>query len=331
MESKLITKEEFEKRLVDFFAEGRLSQYPRKRRDRQILLKSIVNTLENDKDYTEAEINEAIKTWLDGMFNPSGLDHVTLRRELVDEGYLDRSKNGSRYWVMEPGPSRKRFEDSVDRVDSLQVVLTAKDSLDKTRRVKGEVRKKILDAALECFGTKGYEGASIRDIAEKAGVTLPNIYYYFKDKEGLYQAVLKDTVADLMEILIKLDDPEASFRDRFIALGKAKMRMAGQKNAAIELFIKEMLSSGITSPGLTPSLAGVMQTGLKYLEDMISAAVKKGEIKPINPRIGVLYLISLAFAHGSKFIAQFIKNRETMSDKEVEEFVDLIMKGLEKK
>jgi hypothetical protein len=74
-----------------------------------------------------------------------------------------------------------------------------------------------------------------------------------------------------------------------------------------------------------------MQMGFKYLEDMISVAAKKGEIKPINPKMGVLYLISLTFLHGSKFISQFIKNREPMSDEEIEEYVELIMKGLEKK
>jgi len=326
----LITKEEFEKRLVELFAQGRLTQYPRKRRDRHIIMKSISMTLIKDKDYSETEINEAIKSWLAGMFEPDGLDYVTLRRELVDEGYLDRSKNGSRYWVMEPGPSLKLFDASIDLVDSFGVVTSAKDSFDKTRRVKGEVRKKILDAGLDLFASKGYDGASIRDIADKAHVTLPNIYYYFKDKEGLYQAVLKDTVSDLMEILTKIDNPDLSFRERLIALGKAKMRLAGQKNAAVELILKEWISSG-DSPGFTPSLQGAMQTGFKYMENMISAAVKKGEIKPVNPKMGVLYFISLAFFHGSKFITQFIKNREPLSDEDIEEYVELIMKGLEKK
>ncbi len=330
METKLIPRAVFEKRLVELFAQGRLSQYPRKRRDRHITLKSICMTLDKGKDYTEAEINEAIKSWLTGMFEPPGLDYVTLRRELVDEKYLDRSKNGSRYWIIDPGPSDKWFENSVDSVDSFEVVASARDSLDKTRRVKGEVRKKILDASLELFASKGYEGTSIRDIADKAGVTLPNIYYYFKDKEGLYQAVLKETTTDLMEILTKLDNPDAPFRDRLVALGKAKMRLAGQKNAAIELLLKEWMSAGI-SPGLTPSLAEAMQVGSRYMEDMISTAVKKGEIKSLNPKTGVLYFIGLAFINGSKFIAQFLKNREPMSDEDIEEFVDLIMKGLEKK
>ncbi len=329
MQNKLITRNDFEKRIIELFAGKRLEGLPKRRRDKAVLLKALSLSLNSSREYKEAEINDLIREWLEKANASKRLDHVTLRRELVDEGFISRPRDGSRYWVTDP--RENLFEEDVDSVDVIATITNAREELEKTRRVKGEVRKKILNAALECFSAKGYEGASIRDIADKAGVTLPNIYYYFKDKEGLYQAVLNDTVSDLMEILTKLDDPEASFRDRFIALGKAKMRMAGQKNASIELFIKEMISSGITSPGLTPSLANAMQTGLKYLEDMISVAAKKGEIKPINPKIGVLYLISLSFVHGSKFITQFIKNREPMSDEEIEEFVDLIMKGLERK
>lgn len=329
VQNKLITRNEFEKRVVELFALKRLGGIPKRRRDKAVVLKALALSFNSSKEYKETEINDLIRNWLKKAEAPERLDHVTLRRELVDEGFLSRPRDGSRYWVTEP--KENLFEEDVDSVDVLAVITNAREEQEKTKRVKGEVRKKILNAALELFAVKGYEGASIRDIADKAGVTLPNIYYYFKDKKGLYQAVLKDTVADLMEILIKLDDPEASFRDRFIALGKAKMRMAAQKNAAIELFIKEMLSGGIASPGLTPSLAGAMQTGVKYLEEMISSAVKKGEIKPINPKMGVLYLISLSFVHGSKFITQFIKNREPMSDEDIEEFVDILMKGLEKK
>lgn len=330
MQNKFITRKEFEERLIQLFAQNRISAYPRKRRDRHILLKSIVMTLANGKDYTETEINQAIKAWLTGMHNPRGLDHVALRRYLVDEGYVDRSRNGSRYWVITPGPSTKLFEPDVGEVDVFSLVGEAKETHDKSRRKRGEVRQKILDAATELFSQKGYDGVSIRDIASKAGITIPNIYYYFKDKKGLYQATLQGSADNVLEILKKIDDPNASFRDRFVALAKAKMRLAKQKNPAFELFLKEWVDRG-GSPEFPPQLETVMSKSFKYMEEMIAQAVQRGEIRPINPKLGVWYLIGLIFMRSGKFLSKYMKTREVLSDDEVEEFVDLILKGLEKK
>lgn len=62
-------------------------------------------------------------------------------------------------------------------------------------QTRGEdTRRRILEAALDIFATEGYEGASTRQLAERAGVNLPAIQYYFGSKEGLYRAVIGDIV-----------------------------------------------------------------------------------------------------------------------------------------
>src|SRR5271169_4133407 len=54
-----------------------------------------------------------------------------------------------------------------------------------------DTRRRILDAAIEIFAAEGYDGASTRTIADRAGVNLPAIQYYFGSKEGLYRAVVE--------------------------------------------------------------------------------------------------------------------------------------------
>lgn len=62
-------------------------------------------------------------------------------------------------------------------------------------QTRGEdTRRRILEAALEIFAAEGYEGASTRQLAERAGVNLPAIQYYFGSKEGLYRAVIRDII-----------------------------------------------------------------------------------------------------------------------------------------
>ena len=51
-------------------------------------------------------------------------------------------------------------------------------------------RAAILEAALDLFSRQGYRGTSIREIAERAGVSTGNVYHHFADKETIFQTVL---------------------------------------------------------------------------------------------------------------------------------------------
>ena len=62
-------------------------------------------------------------------------------------------------------------------------------------QTRGEdTRRRILETALEVFAAEGYEGASTRQLAERAGVNLPAIQYYFGSKEGLFRAVIDSII-----------------------------------------------------------------------------------------------------------------------------------------
>ena len=56
---------------------------------------------------------------------------------------------------------------------------------------KSGVKQTILAKALELFSLKGYEGVPVSELTEAAGITKPTLYYYFKSKEGLFDAVCK--------------------------------------------------------------------------------------------------------------------------------------------
>jgi AcrR family transcriptional regulator len=95
-----------------------------------------------------------------------------------------------------------------------------------TAQTRGEdTRRRILATALEVFAAEGYEGASTRRLAERAGVNLPAIQYYFGSKEGLFRAVIDSIVerteshmAPLaVEVQAALADPQTP-RDALIEL-----------------------------------------------------------------------------------------------------------------
>jgi len=76
----------------------------------------------------------------------------------------------------------------------------AKASLRKAREVPASTKARILEAAEEVFATKGFEGASTREIASKAGVNISSLHYHWESKETLYFAVFQNIFNQLVEI-----------------------------------------------------------------------------------------------------------------------------------
>ena len=55
----------------------------------------------------------------------------------------------------------------------------------RPRRPRGDTRERILDVALELFNEQGYDSTSLREIAERLGITKAALYYHFERKEDI--------------------------------------------------------------------------------------------------------------------------------------------------
>ena len=117
-----VTRQEFCSRLIDLCLNSGMTGLPRRSRDRHILLKSVVLTLSTAKEYTERDVNERLQIWLADIGRSIHLDHVSLRRWLVDEGYLERDSRGSTYRVAVPGQGTEFFEPDINDVDVYEAI-----------------------------------------------------------------------------------------------------------------------------------------------------------------------------------------------------------------
>lgn len=64
-----------------------------------------------------------------------------------------------------------------------------------------KVRDRLLGAAIRLFTERGYAATSVSEIVAAAGVTKPILYYYFKNKEGIYLEILRHAYGRLEELL----------------------------------------------------------------------------------------------------------------------------------
>lgn len=105
---------------------------------------------------------------------------------------------------------------------------------------------KILAHATEVFYEKGYEGASMRDLARSSGMSLSGLYYYFESKEKLLYLIQKDTfstiVDNLRERLDEVSDPEQ--RIRVFILNHLEYFLANQKAMKVLSHEAEVLKNG---------------------------------------------------------------------------------------
>lgn len=79
------------------FRGGQLRQLPRSRRDTELFIALAAATLDPQASYSEEEINDLLIEWLRGFTCSSTLDHVTIRRCLVDYRMLLRDDRGASY------------------------------------------------------------------------------------------------------------------------------------------------------------------------------------------------------------------------------------------
>lgn len=114
-----ISLDKFKTLFVSTIIQGR--GFPKKRRDQQIFLLSVVSTLDPNKSYSEPEINEALKGWVNDFGEPLYLDHVALRRALVDEALVNRDPAGTVYVLNNDTPPLQ-FDPSILQLDLKQLI-----------------------------------------------------------------------------------------------------------------------------------------------------------------------------------------------------------------
>ena len=131
-----ITEPQFTDRFVALILAGR--ELPKKQLDRHILLISSILKVEPGRQYSEKEINEQLQIWIIHFGRSFGLDHVTLRRYLVDEKYLVRDSTGGTYELAADGLPYT-FDASIRELDLEKLVSEAKQAreLKKQQYLKG--------------------------------------------------------------------------------------------------------------------------------------------------------------------------------------------------
>lgn len=166
-------------------------------------------------------------------------------------------------------------------------------------RIQQRNHAAILDAALDVFSQAGFRGATLDQIAEAAGLSKPNLLYYFPSKELVYAGVLTGLLQTWLDPLRAMDpagDPVAEI----LAYVRRKLELSRDYPRESRLFANEMLQGA-------PRMKPVLETDLRSLvEDkarVLTDWMDQGRIARMAP-VHLIFSIWALTQHYADFDVQ---------------------------
>lgn len=161
----------------------------------------------------------------------------------------------------------------------------------KTIQHPPNARQRLLDAALQLFSSKGYAATSVRELVEAAGVTKPVLYYYFKNKEGLYLALMEDALGDFFQVA----------EQARTAPGCVTERICGYCTALLDIFVERLPVARLIyaifygPPQGAPHIdfEASFSTMLTHMEQLVGEGISSGEFRAVDPTDAAWAIVAL--------------------------------------
>jgi AcrR family transcriptional regulator len=155
--------------------------------------------------------------------------------------------------------------------------------------IQDPVYARLLSAALECFLADEYHKVTTRMIADKAGANISMIRYYFGNKEGLYEEMIRETLKPILDML---DSNEMSGVDGFAEYLRCYYHAMRKHPEFPKLILKVLaLNHGPGRRFILQLLERGRSSGARKLEGLKVA----GQVEPaLNPDVARMTFVSLS-------------------------------------
>lgn len=148
-----------------------------------------------------------------------------------------------------------------------------------TTRIQREKTELILDAALDVFSAYGFRGSTIDQIAEAAGLSKPNILYYFDGKEAIHGMLLNRLLETWLAPFEELTDDGEPIEE-LLAYVQRKLDMARDYPRESRLFANEILQG---APRIGRELSGPLKALVDEKAAIIRGWSADGRIAAVDP------------------------------------------------
>lgn len=147
-------------------------------------------------------------------------------------------------------------------------------------RIQQRNREVILGAALEVFSQFGFRGATLDQIAEAAGLSKPNVLYYYPSKEAIHAELLENLLDIWLQPLRDLN-PAGDPMAELMAYVRRKLDMSRDMPRESRLFANEMLQG---APRMADSLAGSLRALVEDKAAVLQVWMDQGRLTAVPPK-----------------------------------------------
>ncbi|SEN81869.1 TetR family transcriptional regulator C-terminal domain-containing protein [Palleronia pelagia] len=156
-------------------------------------------------------------------------------------------------------------------------------------RIQSRNRAAILDAGLEIFSRYGFRGATLDQIAGEAGLSKPNLLYYFQSKEAIHRALLLQLMDAWLEPLRDID-PAGEPLDEMLDYVRRKLALSRDYPRESRLFANEILSG---APHIDDTLASTLRDLVDGAAALIADWVAEGRLAQVDPHHTIMSVWAL--------------------------------------
>ena len=149
-------------------------------------------------------------------------------------------------------------------------------------------RQLIITHAIELFSQKGYASASMDELAKRCGLNKAMVFYYFKNKKGLYEAVMREVLVEIQQTIIEENKRHSRPREELEGFIRTYAKFACEHPYLPSLLLKELSDSGAVVPDM-------LFASMRQLFALFSDILKRGEEKGcfVNAVPMILYFMVL--------------------------------------
>ena len=175
-------------------------------------------------------------------------------------------------------------------------------------KVRTETRRNaIVQAAVELFKEKGYERASMNELARRLGGSKATLYGYFPSKEELFVAVVKAVatlhLADAIAALSEDAAEHLSLEELLVRFGERMMVVLTNDASALAVYRMVVAEAGHSVVGQLFDESGPAQLG-EALGALFERAIERGELRRANPKVLAAHFTALVTSETSNRLYQ---------------------------
>jgi len=189
-------------------------------------------------------------------------------------------------------------------------------------------RREILSAATEIIAAKGFNNATLEEIAEASEFGKGTLYNYFQNKQEIYVAIMEDIFETFITSLKKIDEECDNAKDFFRAVIRYMVSYCVNNPSAFQIMAQKRMSAIEEKPeSISPKIKMLLDEGQKIQVKKIEKAIKAKEIRNIDPNKLMDLIRGMTFSYVYHQLACH-KGVEFNVDDESEYVVSVLLNGI---